>query len=223
MKKLKTNSKAQKRKNTEHLKAFIKKSGVDIVGIADMKKLSNLRLGIPMSISYLISKFPYAIVLGAQLGKLGKKAKGDDVALFLEKVALDLWDYLDQQGYHALTIHTDDEFDPVQRLGLMSLKALARMAGLGWQGRSLLIVSPEYGPLHRLIAVLTDMPLIADDPLPNHCGDCSLCVDYCPPKSLSLILFDDRPESREQVLDIVTCRGDEACMICLKVCPWAKK
>jgi epoxyqueuosine reductase len=210
-------------KNTERLRAFLRQSNVDIMGIADMKRVKGLTLGIPLDVEHFISKFPFAIVLGAQLGKLGKRAKGDEVALFLEKAALDLWDYLDQEGYHALTIHTDDEFDPGRRLGLMSLKVLAKTAGLGWQGRSLLIVSPEYGPLHRLIAVLTDMPLIPDEPIPSQCGDCSLCVDYCPPKSLTLVRFEDRPQSREQVLDIRTCRGDEACLVCLQVCPWARR
>ncbi len=223
MRKGEKNTQAKRLENTKRLKAFIKRANIDIIGVADMSKLEDLPLGIPLDVSHFITKFPYAIVLGAQLGKIGKKAKGDKVALFLEKVALGLWDYINEERYHALTIHTDDEFDPVHRIGLMSLKVLAKTAGLGWQGRSLLIVSPEFGPLHRLIAVLTDMPLIPDDPIASLCGDCSLCVDYCPPKSLTLVRFDDRPETREQVLNIATCKGDEACLVCLQVCPWARK
>lgn len=223
MKGAKTNSLSRKRKNTKRLKAFLDRSSIDIMGIADMKKLQELPLGIPMRAAHFAARLAYAIVLGAQLGKIGKKSSGDAVSLFLEKAALDLWDYLNREGYHSLTIHPDDEFDPVNRFGLMSLKVLAKTAGLGWQGRSLLVVSPEYGPIHRLIAVLTDLPLIPDEPISNQCGDCSLCVDYCPPKALTLVRFEDRPKSREQILNMATCKGDEACLVCLTVCPWARK
>jgi epoxyqueuosine reductase len=130
--------------------------------------------------------------------------------------------YLEQRGEPALVIHTEDEFDPRQRIGLLSLKVLAKGAGLGWQGRSLLIVNPEYGPVHRWIAVLTNMELQADRPIPNRCGECSVCVDKCPKGALTLVSFDDHPDRREDVLDIQACLGDEGCTVCLVVCPWAK-
>ena len=121
-----------------------------------------------------------------------------------------------------LIVHTEDEFDPTNRIGLMSLKVLAKAAGLGWQGRSLLIVSPRYGPIHRWIAILTNMDLHDDEPIPNQCGDCSLCIDKCPQGVLTLAPFDDHPERREDVLDIGLCKGDDGCRVCLVVCPWAK-
>ena len=117
----------------------------------------------------------------------------------------------------SLIVYAEDEFDPIGQVGLMSLKALARVAGLGWQGRPLLIVSPEYSPLHRLIAVLTDMPLRADQPLANRCGNCSLYVDKCPRDALTLVPFEDHPARREDILDIELCLGDEGG----KVCPWS--
>ena len=46
--------------------------------------------------------------------------------------------------------------------GNISHKAVARTEGIGWQGKSLLIVSPQYGPRIRLATVLTDMPLEPD-------------------------------------------------------------
>jgi epoxyqueuosine reductase len=140
----------------------------------------------------------------------------------MEKAALDVMGYLEARGYPALIIHAEDEFDPIRRMELLSLKVLAKGAGLGWQGRSLLIISPEYGPVHRWIAVLTNMDLQADEPIPNQCGDCSLCVDKCPKGALTLVPFDDHPDRREDVLDIQACLGDEGCRVCLVACPWAK-
>ena len=111
----------------------------------------------------------------------------------------------------------------MKRLGLISLKALAKGAGLGWQGRSLLIISPEIGPIYRCIGVLTDMELARDESMTNRCGDCTLCVDRCPQHALKLVQFDDHPAHREDVLDVAACRGDKGCNVCLAVCPWVSK
>jgi epoxyqueuosine reductase len=206
---------------TSLLKSFIRNLGVDLVGIADLRLLEGMPVGIASGSADFLRSYHRAIVLGAQLGKVGKKASGNEVNSFLEEIALDELSYLEGKGYPALIIHTEDEFDPVNRGGLLSLKVLAKGAGLGWQGRSLLIVSPEYGPIHRWIAVLTNMDLQDDKPIPNQCGDCRLCVDKCPYGALKLAPFDDHPEKREDVLDIRACKGDDGCKVCLVVCPWA--
>lgn len=213
----------QKIIETENLRKYIKNLGIDIYGIADMHLLMNMQAGIPIDLKKFIDAFPYAIVLGAQYGKLGKKASGNEVALFLEEVAFSILGYLEKKGYRQLIIHTEDEFDPINRLGFMSLKILAKAAGLGWQGRSLLIVSPKYGPLHRLIAILTDMPLQINQAIKNECGECRKCVEACPQKALIFVAFNDHPSCRGDVLDIGTCLGDNGCMICILSCPWLKK
>jgi len=202
------------------LQEFVKNLGVDLWGVADVDTLRGMPAGIPAAGMSFLNDYKSAVVLGAQQGKLGKDATGNDVSFFLERAALEIAGLLERAGYGALIIHTEDEFDPRRRMGLLSLKVLAKAAGLGWQGRSLLIVSPEYGPLHRLIAILTNKPLEPDEPVPNQCGDCTLCVDACPEDSLTLQNFDDHPENREDVLDTSTCLGDDSCMVCLSVCPW---
>lgn len=207
----------------EDLKEFIKSLGVDIYGFADLRKLKEIPLGLSIDFEDFIKKYPFAIVLGTQVGKLGSKATGTERSLFLESNAFHIMNYFEDLGYKALIIHTEDEFDPHNRLGFISLKALAKTAGLGWQGRSLLIISPEYGPIHRLIAVLTNFPLEPNMTIENKCGNCRLCVDACPQKALNLVMFEDHPITREEVLDINTCLGDNGCMVCIKACPWLKK
>ncbi len=213
----------QRVSETENLKSFIRALEVNLVGIADLNQLEGMPIGLPFDSSGLLQKYQYAIVLGAQLGKLGDNVSGTETALFLEKAAFEVMGYLEEKRYKLLIIHTEDEFDPFKRIGLMSLKVLAKGAGLGWQGRSLLIVSPEYGPIHRLIAVLTDMPLQADKLIPNQCGDCSLCIDKCPQDALTLVPFEDHPERREDVLNIGVCKGDDGCKVCLLACPWVRQ
>jgi epoxyqueuosine reductase len=206
---------------TEHLRSFVRHLGIDLIGIAKLKTLDGMPVGIPADSASFLERFQSAIVLGAQLGKLGRKASGMKVSAYLENAVLHVMAYLEKGGYRGLIVHTEDEFDPINRLGLLSLKVLAKEAGLGWQGRSLLIVSPEYGPIHRWIAVLTNMDLQADEPIPNQCGTCSICVDKCPQGALTLVPFGDQRHRREDVLNLGACRGDDGCTVCLVVCPWA--
>ena len=119
----------KKIEETENLKKFIKKLDVDVYGIADMQSLKEMETGIPTDLNKFLNLFPYAIVLGAQYGKLGKKAFGGETALFLEETAFNIMEYLENKGFRQLIIHTEDEFDPINRLGFMSLKILAKTAG----------------------------------------------------------------------------------------------
>jgi len=208
--------------SSDNLKAFVRSLGIDLVGIADLRRLDEMPIGVPSASSGFLKNFRYAIVLGAQLYKLGKNATGSQVSLLMEKAAIEILAYLEEKGNPGLIIHTEDEFDPVKRMGLVSLKVLAKGAGLGWQGRSLLIINPEYGPVHRWIAVLTNLNLQADEPIPNLCGECSLCIDKCPRGALTLVPFSDHPEHREDVLNIQVCLGDAGCKVCLVACPWAR-
>lgn len=207
---------------TEKLKSFVTDLDVELVGIADLTALKGMPVGLPPEAAGFLKYYPRAIVLGAQYGKLGRSARGRQVSRYMDNAALAVSDYLSEEGCNSLVIRPDEEFDPTHRYGLLSLKVLAKAAGLGWQGRSLLIVSPDYGPVHRWIAVLTDMDLQPNQPIPNQCGMCSLCVDKCPPQALSLVQFDDHPTSRETVLDVDACRGDDGCTICIVVCPWLR-
>lgn len=208
---------------TAELKSLARERGVDLCGVADLKRLQGIPFGGGGDPAGLAGRFRHAVVLGAQLHKLGKKATGDDHNLFLENAALGIAGWLEKRNDRALIIHPEDEIDPVGRLGLLSLKVLAKEAGLGWQGRSLLIVSPEYGPVHRWIALLSNLDLRPDAPLENRCGDCRLCVDRCPQRALTFVPFADHPERREDVLDVRACRGDDSCRVCLEVCPFQKR
>ena len=208
---------------TKAIKSFIYNLGMDMVGIADLSKMGNIPVGLNINLADFFKKYPFAIVLGAQYGKISKSASGDETAVYLEKTAYDIIAYLEEKHYQNLIIHCEDEYDPDNRMGLLSLKVLAKQAGLGWQGRSLLIISPIYGPIHRLIAILTNMPLNPDKSIQNMCKKCTDCINKCPKESLTFCQFDDHPNSREEVLDIQTCLGDDGCMVCILKCPYQKK
>ena len=64
-------------------------------------------------------------------------------------------------------------------------KMAARLAGLGWIGRSAMVITPEIGPRVVLEAILTNAPLpvTIKKPMDCHCGECRRCVDICPAKA----------------------------------------
>jgi len=61
---------------------------------------------------------------------------------------------------------------------------LARQAGLGWRGKHTLLLSRDAGSGYFLGEILTDLPLPPDDPVSDHCGTCTRCIDVCPTQAI---------------------------------------
>lgn len=57
-------------------------------------------------------------------------------------------------------------------------------AGLGFIGKSGLLIHPEFGSYLFLGVILTDMELEDSAPIPDGCGDCTLCMKGCPAGAL---------------------------------------
>ena len=87
----------QKIIETEKLSKHIKKLEIDTYGVADMHLLKEMETGLPTDLKKFLNMFPYAIVLGAQYGKLGKIASGDENSLFLEDAAFSIMSYLENK------------------------------------------------------------------------------------------------------------------------------
>src|SRR6056297_4157548 len=59
-------------------------------------------------------------------------------------------------------------------------KPLARDAGLGWIGKHTNLLSRDAGSWFFLGEIYTDLPLPADEPVTDHCGSCTACIEACP-------------------------------------------
>ena len=116
---------------TSRLLSFIRTQSVDVAGIAGLGRLADSPKGLITDPAGLLQKFGFAVVVGAQLNKIGGRASGTEVDLFLERAALETAAYLEGKGFPAFIVHPEDEFDPARRLGLLPLKVLAKAAALG--------------------------------------------------------------------------------------------
>ena len=111
-------------------------------------------------------------------------------------------------------------------------KTAARLAGLGYIGKSCLFISEKYGPAVRLGTILTDMPLEVGKPLEKDCGECNICKTKCPAMAIHGVNFKEGI-TREEMYDAKACseymknkfqqigRG-AVCGICIKNCPKSK-
>lgn len=63
-------------------------------------------------------------------------------------------------------------------------KQLAVKAGLGWRGKHSNILHRQHGSWFFLGEIYTDLKLPVDQPLAQHCGDCSSCMDKCPTQAI---------------------------------------
>ncbi len=64
-------------------------------------------------------------------------------------------------------------------------KPLAQKAGLGWMGKHTNILSREAGSWFFLGEIYTDLPLPVDQPVSDHCGSCTACIDVCPTQAIT--------------------------------------
>jgi len=151
----------------------------------------------------------------------------------LDAIASRIAGELQREGYRTLPVPTAERHDSERICAQFSQKLAARHAGLGWIGKSCLLVTPEVGPRVRWGSVLTEAPLApTGGPLDERCGQCTECVDICPQNA-----FTGRPfiegEPREARYDAAACEryfkegktteGRVACGMCIYVCPWGRK
>ena len=59
-------------------------------------------------------------------------------------------------------------------------KPLASNAGLGWIGKHTNLINKSAGSFFFIGELYTDLPLLVDGPVTDHCGECSRCITACP-------------------------------------------
>ena len=63
-------------------------------------------------------------------------------------------------------------------------KALAENAGMGWTGKHTLLINQQAGSFFVLGELFMSLELPDDEPVKEHCGSCSACIDICPTQAI---------------------------------------
>ncbi len=227
------------------LKSLVEQMGGDFFGVADLwpAREAILAQGGPV-----IAGFPQAISIGIALhhpvvDQLPQRAERgvamtyrhhayDVVNQRLDHIASCLSSLLQREGYRALPVPASQIVDDERLWGIFSHKLAAHLAGLGWIGKSCLLVTPQVGPRVRWATVLTDaLSDATGEPMAERCGACCECVDICP-----LGAFTGQPfradEPREARYAAHKCKGYfnamretsevAVCGMCLYICPFGR-
>ena len=107
----------------------------------------------------------------------------------------------------------------------------AEKAGLGWIGKSQMLVIPKAGNMFFLGELFLQEEVTAyDESMENRCGDCTACIDACPTGALRCSHFDAERclsyqtiENRGELSALAKeTMGDMffGCDRCVKACPW---
>jgi epoxyqueuosine reductase QueG len=84
-------------------------------------------------------------------------------------------------------------------------KEAARRAGIGWIGKSNLLITKEFGPQINMIAIFLDAPLPEGEPVErSQCGNCRNCVENCPLHVIQGKLWT-KGIPREEQVDFAAC------------------
>lgn len=195
-----------------------------------------------------VSRYPAGVVIGMVLQDslvdlLPEKDKAgailyrhnsyDVVNMALDQIALRVANMLQHAGYGAFPVPASKRTDDERICGIFSQKLAAYCAGLGWIGKSCLLVTPDHGPRVRWVTVLTDAPLKPTGvPMEPRCGECTACVDICPERAFTGRIFSP-DEPRESRYDAAACdryfrelekeKGVAVCGLCLYACPHGQK
>ena len=110
----------------------------------------------------------------------------------LQDAGYDVCRFLEEQGHYAInfpsTAPQDNSAETKMLFADFSYRHAAQLAGLGEIGLNQLLVTPEFGPRIRLMAVITTAELSPDSPLTEKVcprEECNVCVENCPAGALS--------------------------------------
>ena len=158
----------------------------------------------------------------ADAGRIARYAWGDDyhdlIANKLDKIDEFLRAFGGQQKCYVDT-------------GPVLERDHAAQAGVGWHGKSTMLINKRLGTWFFLAEVLTTLELPADQPVPDRCGTCERCIKACPTGAITAPhRLDARRcisyltiELKESIpLDLRPLIGDRifGCDDCLDACPW---
>jgi epoxyqueuosine reductase QueG len=207
--------------------------GAALVKAADISSLApELRMNMPIGVSLAVPVTP-DIVRGISNGPTVEyfaeyKRLNALLGSLLESAAACIRKY----GFTAIPIvPANANFDAATLSTRLPHKTVATRAGMGWIGKTPLLITESFGSAIRLGTLLTDAPFATGTPIDaSRCGNCHACVDRCPAHAITGESWHVAME-RRQLLNAGECRktayalstqigvNETLCGICMAVCP----
>lgn len=220
---------------TERTRSWLLEQGADLVGFADLSDVESMG-------------YPRAVVVAIRLAQdVVREIEGGPTKAYydayhdtnrrLDELVVKAEKRLKEEGYRAYALQRSLVPISKDHRTPLPLKTIAYRTGLGWIGKSNLLLTPEYGGAFRLSAVLTDAPFeTSEERMPSRCGSCTICVEGCPAKALTGNVWEAGME-REKMFDAFACADmanrlceenfgisdAEICGICFANCPYTKR
>ena len=110
-------------------------------------------------------------------------------------------------------------------------KTWAERSGLGWIGKNSNLLNKSYGSFFLIGEMICDLEFNYDQPVSDHCGSCTKCIDACPTDAI----YEPWRIDSNRCISYLTIELKESidkryqenmgdwvfgCDICQDVCPW---
>ena len=159
---------------------------------------------------------------GRENGRIARYAWGDDYHELMEKKLRELDSFLTAAGGQQ-KFYVDT--------GPVLERDFAAEAGIGWHGKSTMLLNRQLGTWFFLAEIFTTLELPFDPPQVARCGSCTRCIDACP---TGAITAPHQLDSRRCIsyltielkgsipVELRPMIGDRiyGCDDCLDACPW---
>src|SRR5438105_4460264 len=158
----------------------------------------------------------------AATGRIARYAWGDDYHKLIEKKLAVIDQFLRQRGGRQ-KCYVDT--------GPMLERDHAARAGIGWHGKSTMLLNRQFGTWFFLAEILTTLEFAPDIAEKNYCGRCTRCIDACPTgaitaphqvdarRCISYLTIELKGSIPNELRPLI---GDRiyGCDDCLDACPW---
>jgi len=213
-----------------------------IVGYADLQNLVKDRY-----------PYRYAVIIGKKLDDriIDSITDGPTLEYFnllnstnkeLRRITEQISNEMNSRGIdnHPVAVGDNMERDADYERNLrykFSYKMAATRAGLGWIGKTDLLITKRFGPRVRFTSVLINhrFQQLGEPTGKSACGLCDICVEKCPAQAANGKLWDTSI-NRDEFFDAHKChdmcrrlsmariqKDTTTCGICIAVCPFGKK
>jgi epoxyqueuosine reductase QueG len=205
--------------------------GADLFGACNIKSIEKY---LHDSIREDAGLMKYAVSIGLRLSSaVVEGIKNEPTLIYkhhysavnrcLDQIALKISGQIQKLGCRAMPIPASQIVDWDLQLGHLSHRVAAYESGLGWIGRSTLLVNPDFGSRVRYVTILTDMPFKTDKPIELNCADCRACIELCPAQAITETGYD-KEKCLAKLKEFAKNQGigQFICGVCVKACPVKK-